>query len=141
MTAPTQQTASYRPDSAMRRATSGISNVPGVQADPGQAARAFAGHVVEMRRAAANHCAQRNDAVDAPCRRHLVDSERHLERTRDTDDLDVAIDGAVLAQAMQGALDQGLDNEIIEARCDDRKACVADDEVPFSGLYPVHACA
>ena len=90
---------------------------------------AFARNVVEMWRTAANHATQRDDAVRTPRGSDLADRDGHLEGAGNPHDLDICIRSAVLAQAMQRALQQRFDDEVVEARRDDDVARVTRDQV------------
>ena len=47
----------------------------------------------------------------------------------------------MLPQAVQRTLDERVDDELIEACGNDREARVANNEVAFGSLDPVHGCA
>ena len=102
------------------------------------ASYAFACDIVEVRRAATNYAAQRNDAVRATRSSDLVHRNRHLERAGDFDDIDVRVRGAVLPEAMQRSLEQRIHDKVVEPRRDDRESCIAYHQVAFGRFYFVH---
>ena len=106
------------------------------------AAARFAGHVVEMRRRAADDAAERDQRVVAAARGQLLDGERCLERARHANDLDVAGSDAVLQQRADGGVEQSIDDEVVEPRRDDAEAQAARVEVAFERLDAViHAAS
>ena len=78
------------------------------------------------------------DAVETPGGRHLVDGERHLVGPGHPEDLQVAVFSTMLPQAAQCPFDQGLHDEVVESRCNDCDARVADDQVALGCLYLFH---
>ena len=82
--------------------------------------------------------AKRDNAIEAPRCSELVDDNRHFESTGNANELDVRVGSAMLAQAMQGTLDQRLDDEVVEARRDDGEAPIPDDPIALRGFYLVH---
>ena len=92
------------------------------------AARALAGDVVEMRRRTADDGAEGDDAVATPRCRDPLDGERHLEGAGDPHQFDVGIAGTVPAQRRYRGSHERVDDEVVEARRDDREADVASDQ-------------
>ena len=71
----------------------------GVLRDAREAAGAFAGDVVEVRRRALDHGAERDDGVVALAQRQLARDQRQVERARRAHDLDLLVARAVAPAA------------------------------------------
>ena len=76
---------------------------------------ALARDVVEVRRTAADHRAQGDDAVETPRCGHLANGNRHLEGARNADDLNVGVVRTVLTKTVNRPLYERLHDELIEA--------------------------
>ena len=78
----------------------------GVLRDARESAGALAGDVVEMRRRALDHGAERDDRVVALAERQLARDERQVERAGRAHDLDLLVARAVSPQRVDGAAHQ-----------------------------------
>ena len=83
-----------------------------------QAARALARHELEVRRVAANHRAQHDDAVVVVRLGNQRGRQRQFEGTRHAMLDDALGRHAPLQQAFARAFDQGINNFNVPARCD-----------------------
>jgi len=89
--------------------------------------------VLEVRRGAADHGAEGHDRVVAFARGDAPDDEWQVERARHADDLDLLLAGTVAQQRVDCAADQRVDDQVVEARRDDRETKIARDEVAVQG--------
>ncbi len=89
------------------------------ESDALQSASRFARHVIEMRRIAAHHGAQRDNCVKAAAPRELHRRERKFEGSRNIEHL-MALRSRFL-QSLAGAIQKLLGDGIVEARHDDRE--------------------
>ena len=94
--------------------------------EPGELepARGLAGDVLEVRRVAADHAAESDDAGVAPglCKRHRA--ERELEGARDRHDVDPLLRHSGLGQRLKGALEESGRDVAVEAADDDADRAV-----------------
>ena len=94
--------------------------------------RSLAGDVVEVRRGSADDRAERDDRVDLFARREAARDERDLPCAGHAHDRDVLARGAVAHERVDRALDQVVDDEVVEAARDDgERAPAGDDERAF----------
>ena len=110
-----------------------ITGTPLAQARVHEAARALAGHVLEMRRVAANHAAERDHRVVLAAGRELERRQRQLEGAGRAQHDQLVGAAAVRAPGARGALDQLVDERGIEARRDDGHATAARIEAALAG--------
>ena len=86
-----------------------------------QAARAFAGHVVEVRRVAADHAAQRDHRIHRATGGEHLGGQRQLEGAGHALDQQARGIAAVRAPGLGGAVDELIDQRGVETRRDDRR--------------------
>ena len=106
-----------------------------------QAARGFAGNIVEVRRIPANHAAECDHRVEAAARGEPADHHRQLEGTGNAHHREVVRAAAALEPGGSCTLEQTRDDEIVEARRDDGhapsvRAHLAFDEIGAHHSYP-----
>src|SRR5881394_789281 len=90
--------------------------------DVAQPARRFARDILEMRRLAPDHAAERHDRVETLARRRGLGQHRQLERAGRPGDLDVGIRDPALAQRLARAVEQLRGDVLVKATDDDRYA-------------------
>ena len=78
-----------------------------------------------MRRTTANYAAERDNAVRTPRRSDLAHRHRHLERTGYPHDVDIGVCRAMLPEAVQRSLEQGIHDEIVALGADLHPVAVA----------------
>ena len=101
------------------------------QADAIQPRRAFAADVVEMRRGAADHHAERDEAVVLARTREPLGGQRQLEGAGHPDEIDRGIGDPVPLQRVEGAANEVLDDPVIEAGGKDAEFRVPECELSF----------
>src|SRR6202043_206072 len=110
----------------------------GLEACELQAARAFAGDIVEVRRVAADHAAEGHEGVVTAAGGKLACDYRQLERARHAHHRKVGGGAAVLEPGAGGTLEQTRHDEIVEARRDDRDLTPASTHLPLDELRGAH---
>src|SRR5580700_2958885 len=110
----------------------------GLEARQLQAARAFTGHIVKVRRVAADHTPERHERVITTAGGQLAGRDRQLERARYAHHRQVRGRAAVLEPRAGGALEQTRHDEIVETRRDDRDFAAARVNLAFDELRGDH---
>ncbi len=103
-----------------------------------QAPGALPGDVVEMRRVAANHTAQRYDGIVPTACGELARDDGDLECARHACDEQVIGSATPFQPRRRGALEQACDDEVVEACRHDRNLAVASGEFTFHDAGRVH---
>ena len=99
----------------------------------GDAARGLAGDVIEVRRGAADHRAERDHRVDAAAIDHAAHDLRQLPGAGAAHDRDVVRVAARAHDRVERARDQRLDDEPVEPARDDREPQAGGGQGAFDG--------
>ena len=92
---------------------------------------ALAGDIVEMRRLAADHGAERDQRLVAARQREFARDHGHVEGARNAHDLDLLVRRPMALERIQRAPQQRLDHEIVEPRDHQGEAQIAHEELAF----------
>ena len=112
-----------------------ITGTPRREARVHEAARAFAGHVIEVRRVAADHAAQRDHRMVPAAGGEHLGRQRQFEGAGHALDQQARGVAAMLAPGARGAVDELVDQRGIEARRDDGDAACAGVETVLAGSW------
>ena len=103
-----------------------------------QAAGALAGDILEMRRVAADHAAERHDRVEAAAAGEAAHRHRQLEGAGHAHHRQLARLTAALEPGGLRSLEKTRDDEIVEARRDDRHLASARVRLAFDDARRAH---
>ena len=103
-----------------------------------QAAGTFAGDVLEMRRVAADHAAERHQRVEAAAAGEATHGHRQLEGPGHAHHRQLARLTAALEPGGLRSLEKACDDEIVEARCHDRHLASVRVRLAFDDAWRAH---